>query len=149
MYKSISVFLFIVSLFLGLYSWVIHGKYEVLLEKQTSIPATQKDTTSQKSFSDGYIAHNVKIYQERKLIYSGDRDLTELVNKIKNHKIKYTEIFENREKRLPIKSSGYYKVYDIETPEWTLHTRGPERLIVGGNDEYYYSSDHYESFIKI
>ena len=55
--------------------------------------------------------------------------------------------FKNFEKRLPIKSRGYYR-------EWVQPTEGqrgpgPQRVITGRNGEAYYTWDHYEHFIRI
>jgi ribonuclease T1 len=63
--------------------------------------------------------------------------------------------FRNREKRLPIKPSGYYREYTVRTPG--SRDRGGRRIVAGvgeGNDsatsgEYYYTDNHYESFRRI
>lgn len=56
--------------------------------------------------------------------------------------------FGNREKRLPVKAAGYYKEYTVPTPG--AKTRGARRLVVGGaNEIYYYTGDHYRSFVKV
>jgi ribonuclease T1 len=54
--------------------------------------------------------------------------------------------FHNRERLLPIKPSGYYREYTVDTPG--LPHRGPRRVVTGGNppDVYYYTEDHYSSF---
>jgi ribonuclease T1 len=54
--------------------------------------------------------------------------------------------FHNRERLLPIKASGYYREYTVDTPGLTH--RGPRRVVTGGNppDVYYYTEDHYRSF---
>lgn len=57
-------------------------------------------------------------------------------------------IFNNYEKRLPLKKRGYYQEYTIRTPG--VRGRGARRLIVGGrtapSPDYFYTSDHYASF---
>ncbi|GHG60949.1 hypothetical protein GCM10010919_04920 [Alishewanella longhuensis] len=57
--------------------------------------------------------------------------------------------FHNRERLLPIKYSGYYREYTVDTPG--LSHRGPRRVVTGGNppDVYYYTEDHYKSFRQI
>ena len=57
--------------------------------------------------------------------------------------------FHNRERLLPIKASGYYREYTVDTPG--LSHRGPRRVVTGGNppDVYYYTEDHYRSFRTI
>lgn len=54
--------------------------------------------------------------------------------------------FNNRERLLPAKASGYYREYTVDTPG--LSHRGPRRVITGGNppEVYYYTEDHYRSF---
>ncbi|MFO7908844.1 hypothetical protein LL947_05305 [Halomonas sp. BLK-85] len=57
--------------------------------------------------------------------------------------------FENREGRLPQKPRGYYREFTVDTPG--LNHRGPRRVVTGGNppEVYYYTEDHYGSFIRI
>ena len=55
--------------------------------------------------------------------------------------------FENREKRLPGKNSGYYKEYTVKTPG--ERTRGARRIIWGAGGEFYYTEDHYNHFSRI
>jgi ribonuclease T1 len=60
--------------------------------------------------------------------------------------------FQNREKRLPAKSSEGKKV---RYSEWDVHpkkqgqNRGPERLVTGSDHSAYYTKDHYKTFIKV
>ncbi|MDQ0376356.1 guanyl-specific ribonuclease [Amycolatopsis thermophila] len=56
-------------------------------------------------------------------------------------------VFENREKRLPVKQSGYYHEYTVPTPG--SEDRGARRLITGGRAELYYTGDHYASFVQV
>ena len=56
-------------------------------------------------------------------------------------------VFGNREGRLPQKPSGYYREYVVRTPG--ISHAGPQRLIIGKQDEVFYTSDHYESFRRI
>jgi guanyl-specific ribonuclease Sa len=56
-------------------------------------------------------------------------------------------IYYNREGLLPSRPDGYYHVYTVETPG--IEGRGDRRLVAGRGSEYYYSPDHYVSFIKI
>ena len=56
-------------------------------------------------------------------------------------------VFENRERMLPSRPSGYYRKYVIRTPG--IRHAGPQRLIVGRNGELWYTPDHYRSFIQI
>jgi guanyl-specific ribonuclease Sa len=57
--------------------------------------------------------------------------------------------FQNREKRLPARASGYYREYTVPTPG--SPDRGARRIVTGGDPprEFYYSPDHYRSFRPI
>jgi len=57
-------------------------------------------------------------------------------------------VFGNRERRLPTAPRGYYREYTVPTPG--AFNRGARRLVVGGaNEIYYYTSDHYGSFVRV
>jgi ribonuclease T1 len=56
-------------------------------------------------------------------------------------------VFENREGLLPAEDTGYYHEYTVDTPG--SDDRGARRIIVGSYDEFYYTQDHYESFVRI
>ena len=75
------------------------------------------------------------------------------------------QIFSNREGKLPPKPKGYYREYTLVVPKDapkefyignthysaypTYGARGPERIIIGGGEEIYYTPTHYDSFVKI
>lgn len=54
------------------------------------------------------------------------------------------ETFGNFERLLPRQASGYYREYTVETPG--EDSRGPRRIVAGGDGDKYYTTDHYESF---
>ena len=54
--------------------------------------------------------------------------------------------FQNREGILPSKSSDYYKEYVHPTPG--VNGPGSQRIVIGRGGEYYYSPDHYKTFIR-
>lgn len=56
-------------------------------------------------------------------------------------------VFDNREKRLPQKQTGYYHEYTVPTPG--SDDRGPRRLITGESHELYYTGDHYATFVVV
>jgi ribonuclease T1 len=56
-------------------------------------------------------------------------------------------VFENREKLLPAKESGYYHEFTVRTPNSS--DRGARRLVTGADKELYYTGDHYRSFVKV
>ncbi|WP_149829995.1 ribonuclease domain-containing protein [Streptomyces tailanensis] len=54
-------------------------------------------------------------------------------------------VFQNRERILPIQSTGYYHEYTVKTPGSS--TRGARRIVTGEEyQEDYYTADHYASF---
>ena len=55
-------------------------------------------------------------------------------------------VFENRERRLPERTRGYYREYTVETPG--APDRGARRIVAGGDppEGFYYTDDHYASF---
>lgn len=60
-------------------------------------------------------------------------------------------VFGNREGLLPSKPRGYYTEYTVKTPG--AKDRGARRIVAGGDPkqsgEYYYTGDHYRSFMRI
>ncbi|MCU0501593.1 MAG: hypothetical protein MUC51_07460 [Anaerolineae bacterium] len=56
-------------------------------------------------------------------------------------------VFENRERLLPAKATGYYREYTVKTPG--SPDRGARRLVRGGQNELYYTDDHYDSFRRV
>ncbi len=59
--------------------------------------------------------------------------------------------FFNREGRLPRRGRGYYTEYTVRTPG--ARDRGARRIVAGGDPawsgEYWYTPDHYRSFLRI
>jgi guanyl-specific ribonuclease Sa len=55
-------------------------------------------------------------------------------------------VFQNRERRLPEQTKGYYREYTVQTPG--SRDRGARRIITGGRPPvvFYYTADHYKSF---
>jgi ribonuclease T1 len=54
-------------------------------------------------------------------------------------------VFQNRERVLPSRSTGYYHEYTVKTPGSS--TRGARRIVTGQqHQEDYYTADHYASF---
>ena len=53
-------------------------------------------------------------------------------------------VFQNRERLLPRKTSGYYREYTVPTPG--QNDRGARRIITGKSGERYWTDDHYASF---
>lgn len=57
--------------------------------------------------------------------------------------------FHNRERLLPDRPRGYYRVYTVPTPG--ARDRGARRFVTGGDppEVFYYTADHYRSFTPI
>ena len=56
-------------------------------------------------------------------------------------------VFHNDEHRLPREPDGYYREYTVPTPG--ADTRGARRLITGRDGQFYYTGDHYDSFVRV
>jgi ribonuclease T1 len=56
-------------------------------------------------------------------------------------------VFTNREGLLPSCSSGYYHEYTVKTPG--SPDRGARRIVTGSGGEYFYTGDHYASFVLV
>ncbi len=60
-------------------------------------------------------------------------------------------VFANREGLLPRQPRGYYTEYTVPTPG--ARNRGARRIVAGGDPrrsgEYYYTHDHYQTFLRI
>ncbi|MGB0127088.1 MAG: ribonuclease domain-containing protein [Rhodocyclaceae bacterium] len=64
-------------------------------------------------------------------------------------------VFQNRERRLPERASGYYREYTVPTPN--SPDRGARRIVAGQgatgdvrtSGEYYFTGDHYRIFRRI
>ncbi|WP_425618566.1 ribonuclease domain-containing protein [Anatilimnocola sp. NA78] len=89
--------------------------------------------------------------QDGGVIYRGDIDLTDTLARIAegergSHSNDGT-VFQNREKRLPRKPSGYYREWVHPTPK--QRGPGPQRIVTGKEGEIYYTPDHYETFERL
>jgi ribonuclease T1 len=56
-------------------------------------------------------------------------------------------VFRNAEHELPAERSGYYHEYTVPTPGES--DRGARRIIAGIGGEYFYTANHYASFVRI
>ncbi|WP_200814367.1 ribonuclease domain-containing protein [Parabacteroides sp. Marseille-P3160] len=55
-------------------------------------------------------------------------------------------VFDNNKNILPVHKGGYYKEYVHPTPG--IKGVGPQRIVTGGKGEFYYTPDHYKTFIR-
>jgi len=56
-------------------------------------------------------------------------------------------VFGNREGLLPKHPRGYYREFTVRTPG--ERSRGARRIVSGKRGEFFYSSDHYNSFRRV
>ena len=56
-------------------------------------------------------------------------------------------VFGNNERVLPREPDGYYREYTVLTPG--SEDRGARRIITGKSDEWFYTSDHYDTFVRV
>ncbi|MGI8868611.1 MAG: ribonuclease domain-containing protein [Mycobacteriales bacterium] len=56
-------------------------------------------------------------------------------------------VFRNDEHRLPGEPYGYYHEYTVTTPGES--DRGARRIIRGDGGDYYYTGDHYATFVRV
>jgi guanyl-specific ribonuclease Sa len=56
-------------------------------------------------------------------------------------------VFRNAEHRLPDAPQGFYHEYVDPTPG--LQVPGPQRIVLGGERAWYYTPDHYETFLPV
>lgn len=86
-----------------------------------------------------------------RIVFRGTVDLKPTIERIERgdphrHRNDGT-IFQNRERRIPAKGTGYYKEYVHPTPGET--GPGPQRVIIGQEGEIWYTPDHYRTFYRI
>lgn len=56
-------------------------------------------------------------------------------------------VFANREHRLPERVRGYYREFTVTTPG--ASNRGARRIVAGRDGEFYYTKNHYRTFLRI
>jgi len=119
---------------------------------ETKRPETKRpETNERRGQGIKAIVENVTVKNYRKVVYRGAIDLTATIARIKRGE-KYRHrndggVFKNRERRLPRKARGYYREY--VHPTKGVRGPGPQRVVVGSGGEWYYTADHYKSFIRI
>ena len=89
--------------------------------------------------------------QSGRVVFQGTIDLQPTLDRIakgqqNSHRNDGTT-FQNRERRLPAKPSGYYKEYVHPTPN--ISGPGPQRVIIGKDGDIWYTPDHYQTFRRI
>jgi ribonuclease T1 len=56
-------------------------------------------------------------------------------------------VFHNNEHHLPPERDGYYHEYTVPTPGSS--DRGARRIVTGASGEFWYTSDHYDTFQRV
>lgn len=94
---------------------------------------------------------NVTIKNFDDVIYQGPMDLRPTIRRIlageRDPHRNDGGMFKNREGRLPKKSRAYYREYVHRTAG--IDGPGPQRIVVGRGGDWYYTPDHYKSFIAL
>lgn len=89
--------------------------------------------------------------QSGKIVFRGDVDLGPTLERIaRGERLDFPHdgaVFQNRERRLPARRSGFYHEYVHPTPSQS--GPGAQRLVLGDDGSVYYSSDHYRTFRRI
>jgi filamentous hemagglutinin len=98
------------------------------------------------------VVRNVRVTDEdKRVVYQGDIDLTDTLDRIeRGERLRFSHdgiTFENREKRLPRESSGYYR--EFVHPTTGESGPGGQRVVIGRNGEVYYTPDHYRTFRRV
>ncbi|MGC8867449.1 MAG: ribonuclease domain-containing protein [Elusimicrobiales bacterium] len=95
--------------------------------------------------------------------------IIKLIEKIVNcEKLPFKEdgqVFNNKEGKLPPMPKGYYREYTLIVPKDAASqfyvgetqfsaypsygSRGPERIVIGGGKDIFYTPTHYDSFVQI
>jgi ribonuclease T1 len=89
--------------------------------------------------------------QDDKVVFRGTVDVGPTLKRIEQgEKLRFSHdgiVFENREKRLPKKPSGYYHEYVHPTVK--VGGPGPQRIVKGKGGEVFYTHDHYHTFLRL
>ena len=114
-------------------------------------PEAEPSTAEQNADETTKIASVVIRNEDGKVVYRGAIDLAPTLKRIaEGDKLSHRNdgtIFQNRERRLPKQSNGYY--HEWVHPTQGLAGPGPQRVITGEKGEVYYTPDHYQSFQRI
>jgi filamentous hemagglutinin len=119
--------------------------------KPESKPKPTEAPTNEES-SDPLIVHNARVTNEDgRIIHRGDVDLRPTIERIdRGKRLRFSHdgsVFENRERRLPNKPSGYYREFIHPTPD--DDGPGGQRVVIGRGGETYYTPDHYKTFHRV
>ena len=117
-----------------------------------NISPTKEDSPSENDSSDSLVIRNLVLRDEDgNVVYRGNINLQPTLARIAaDRHLRFSHdgiVFENRERRLPRQSPGYYREWVVPTPGDS--GPGPQRLIIGDDGDVWYTADHYRSFRRI
>jgi guanyl-specific ribonuclease Sa len=117
-----------------------------------SVKPQSSHSNTSPAAADPLVVRNVTLRdQDGDTIYRGDVDLRPTLERIaagKTLRFSHDGItFQNRERRLPQKSAGYYREWVVPTPGES--GPGPQRLVTGEDGDVWYTADHYLSFRRV
>ncbi len=97
------------------------------------------------------VVQDAVVKNHGEVIYRGSVDLSATMERIQaGEKFPHRNdgaVFGNREGLLPRQPRGYYREYVHPTEGIT--GPGPQRLVVGSDGDWWYTPDHYASFIRL
>ncbi len=97
------------------------------------------------------IVERAVVKSHGRTVHRGRVDLTKTIARIKagvKHRHRNDgSVFRNREKRLPRQRRGYYREY--VHPTEGVRGAGPQRIVVGQGGDWYYTGDHYGTFVPL
>lgn len=125
---------------------------EIAAEPQRESPSPATVESQAKATAVRTSIKNQKIRdQNGKVVFTGTVELQDTLERIargeRGSHGNDGSVFQNREKRLPVKPSGYYREWVHPTPK--LRGPGPQRVVTGEEGEIYYTPDHYQSFQRL
>jgi ribonuclease T1 len=103
--------------------------------------------------ANSLVVRNQKILdQNGKIIFIGDVDLAPTLARIargeRDSHPNDGSVHRNREGKLPQQADkNYYLEYVVRTPK--VRSVGPQRLILGKQQEIFYTPNHYQTFLKL
>ena len=109
-------------------------------------PSNESPTTSRTVIASQTIRD-----QDGNVVFRGDVNVGHTLARIKrDERLRFPNdgiVFQNRERRLPQKPTGYYHEFVHPTPK--VGGPGPQRIVMGREGETYYTPDHYKTFKRL
>ena len=91
---------------------------------------------------------NAAVISFGKVVGKGTVDVRTTIQGVENGTLPARNVFRNDKGLLPLNpSKTYYREYVLPTPSGV--GVGPQRIIRGNGGEYFYTPDHYHSFVPL